>query len=123
MLGFDPGQDIHQITMDFMFDDDAEKQTKSALMSELPQLIFDPSVRASQPPTLENLFTRVCNETPATAKLISDVLIDLRNEKEVDILTKNGRPKPRSTHVDWTDLILPSKELLLFSKLRRPSAT
>jgi hypothetical protein len=118
MLGFDPGQDVHTIPMDFMFDDDAEKRTKSALIRELPPLIFSPSIRASRPPSLESLFAQVCNETPATTKLISDVLIELRNAKEIDIITKDGRPKPRSMYVDWTDLILPAREPLLFSSVR-----
>jgi three-Cys-motif partner protein len=115
MLGFDPEQNIQQIPMDFLFDDDAEKRSKKALMQDLPQLIFGPSARNGSPSSLASLFTGVCNDTPATTKLIGDVLIDLRNEKEIQILTKDGRSKPRSRYVDWTDLILPARQRSMFS--------
>ena len=121
MLGFDPEHNIQQIPMDFLFDDDAEKRSKSALMNELPQLIFGPSARSNDPPSLARLFTRVCNDTPATTKLISDVLVDLRNENEIQILTKDGRPKPRSTNVGWTDIILPARQRSMFSTLWPPN--
>lgn len=33
------------------------------------------------------------------------MLVDLRAEKEVQIVSADGRPQPRTNTVDWTDLI------------------
>jgi len=116
MLGFDPERDIEQIPLDFIFDDDAAARSKSALMSELPPLIFNRGVA----PTLAELFSRVCNETPATTKLISNVLADLRGESEIEIMTKDGRSRPRSTSFEWTDVVLPARQRSMFSTIWPP---
>jgi three-Cys-motif partner protein len=115
MLGFDPEQNIQQIPLGFFFDDDAETRSKNALMNELPPLIFDGSAGGHTPPSLGTLFTSVCNDTPATMKQISDVLVDLRNEREIEIVTKDGRSKPRAGKVQWTDVILPARQRSLLS--------
>jgi three-Cys-motif partner protein len=123
MLGFDPEQDTQQIPMDFLFDDNAEARTTNALMNELPPLIFDRSAQNSAPPTLENLFTHVCNETPATMKQIAQVLVGLRNEREIEIFTKDGGAKPRSEQIAWTDVILPARQRSLLSTVWPPTRT
>jgi hypothetical protein len=119
MLGFDPGheQDIHQPPLDFMFDDNAEARSRAALRHELPPLIFDRRRQANGPPTMGRLFTTIANETPATTELISKVLVGLREDAEIEIVTKDGRPKPRSTQVGWSDVILPAKQRSLFSSV------
>jgi hypothetical protein len=123
MLGFDPERDIEQIPMDFVFDDNAEARSKAALMDELPPLIFGRAIRAGNPPTLGRLFTHVCNETPATTHQIADVLIDLRDQNEIEIVTDKGRPKPRSVHVEWTDVILPARQRSMLSTVWPPNRT
>jgi hypothetical protein len=110
MLGFDPDKNIQQIPLDFFFDDDAEAWSRQALMAELPPLIFDGSANGKAPSSLGALFTGVCNDTPATIKQISDVLVDLRNEREIEIVTKDGRLKPRAAKIQWTDVILPTRQ-------------
>ena len=109
--------------MDFLFDDNAEARTTSALMNELPPLIFDRSAQTSAPPTLENLFTHVCNDTPATTKQIAQVLVGLRNEREIEIFTKDGGAKPRSEQIAWTDVILPARQRSLLSTVWPPTRT
>ena len=121
MLGFDPEQESQQIPMDFLFDDNAEARTTNALMTELPPLIFERSTQTSSPPTLENLFTRVCNETPATTKQIAQVLVGLRDEHEIEIFTTDGRAKPRSEQIAWTDVILPARQRSMFSIVWPPN--
>jgi three-Cys-motif partner protein len=115
MLGFDPERDTNQIPLDFLFDDDAEARSKTALRTELPPLIFERRLQVDGPPTMGRLFTAIANETPATTELISKVLVGLREDSEIEIVTKEGRSKPRSAHVDWTDVILPAKQRSLFS--------
>jgi three-Cys-motif partner protein len=117
MLGFDPDRDIDQFPLDFMFDDNAEARSRAALRRELPPLIFDRLRHTNGPPTMGRLFKTIANETPATTKLISKVLVGLREDEEIEIVRKDGRPKPRSTHLEWSDVILPAKQRSLFSRL------
>ncbi len=121
MLGFDPEQESQQMPMDFLFDDNAEARTTKALMSDLPPLIFERSAQISAPPTLENLFAHVCNETPATTKQIAQVIVNLRNEGEIEIFTKDGGAKPRSEQIAWTDVILPARQRSLLSTVWPPN--
>jgi hypothetical protein len=75
---------------------------------------------------MANLFTAIANETPATTDLISKVLVGLREDSEIEIVTKEGRSKPRSASVDWTAfdmsflLVLPVSTSA--APLRLPSA-
>jgi three-Cys-motif partner protein len=120
MLGFDPEKDINQIPMDFLFDDNADMRSKAALMTELPPLIFGSTAGTAGPPTLGSLFSQICNETPATTHQISDVLVRLRNEREIEILSEDRRPKPRSLQIGWSDLILPARQRSMFSTIWPP---
>jgi three-Cys-motif partner protein len=115
MLGYDPDQPIGQVPFDFIFDDDAETRSKKSLMEELPHKVFSAHRTGAAPPTLLNLFDGVCNETPATKRLISNAIIELRELKEVEILTSDGRSRPRTQTVDDTDVIVPAKIRDLFS--------
>lgn len=117
MLGFQPERVFDQAALDFDFGDLAETRSRKALTEELPPLIFEAAFRSDKPASLETLFGRVCNDTPATTKIISKVLVDLRAEKEVEIVTADGRPRPRTNSVDWTDLILPPKQRSFFSSV------
>lgn len=115
MLGYDPNRDTGQAPLDFMFDDDAEQRSKGALMAELPPLIFDRGLGNGEGITLERLFTSICNDTPATTGLVSGALAELRAEKEIEIVSKNGRERPRTTNFQWSDVILPARQRSLFS--------
>ncbi len=117
MLGYDPGQNLEQMPLDFMFDDDAEARSKSALMEDLPRRVFSAYRAGTAPPSLINLFDGVCNETPATKRLLSDVIVELRGLNEFEILTSDGRTRPRTGTVDDTDVIVPAKIRDLFSPL------
>jgi three-Cys-motif partner protein len=117
MLGYDPGQSFDQIPLDFLFDDNAEARSQAALMEELPHRIFKPEQVARGGTTLGMLFTEICNATPATIDLVSKALVGLRSESEVQILTKDGRDRPRSAHCGWDDIILPARQRSLFSPI------
>jgi hypothetical protein len=120
MLGFDPERDISQIPMDFLFDDDADARSKTALMEQLPRFIFG-RADGGEPTTLGSLFTRICNETPATTRQLADVLVDLRQESEIEILSEDRRPKPRSLQIEWGDVILPARQRSMFSPVWPPA--
>jgi three-Cys-motif partner protein len=117
MLGFHPEQDPRQVPLDFLFDDNAEERSRVALMEQIPPLIFEGFAGHSGPPTLKALFSHVCNETPATTKQIGKILVALRDEKEIEIVTSEGRTKPRSGQLDWDDVILPARQRSLLSQI------
>jgi len=121
MLGFDPEKDINQIPMDFLFDDDANARAKSALMEQLPRLIFSNAQLRANPPTLGSLFTDICNDTPATTHQVGDVLVKLRQETEIEILSEDRRPKPRSRQIGWNDIILPARQRSMLSTIWPPT--
>lgn len=115
MLGFDPSKPIGQIPLDFVFDDDANARSKSALMAELPHRIFDARRVAAGGVTVGALFTEICNTTPATITRVSDALVGLRGEGEVQIYTADGKERPRTQNCDWDDVIRPAVQRSLFS--------
>ena len=61
-------------------------------MDELPPLIFDPRAHKDGAATLQTLFSRVCNETPATTELIGRVLVDLREQKDRELHQRGAVP-------------------------------
>ena len=115
MLGFDPEQAAGQVPFDFVFDDDARARSICALTEELPHRIFSAHRQGQPPPSFMALFDGVCNETPATKELITGALIKLRAEKEIEILTIDGRERPRTASIDDSDVLVPAKQRGLFS--------
>ncbi len=118
MLGFDPERDLEQLPMDFLFDDDAAARSHAALLNQLPERIYSSS--EGKPATLGTIFSQICNETPATISRVSKVLTVLRDEKDIEIFGKDGSLKPRAMRLEWTDVIVPHRQPLLFTRLRRP---
>lgn len=113
-LGFDPSQDLRQLPMDFTFDDDAERRSEAAVLDQLPRLVHATIGANDTPPTVERLFAANCNDTPVTSDIVKRQLLLLRDEKEIIILEKDGRPKPRAVNIGWDDrIIMPAQRSLL----------
>jgi three-Cys-motif partner protein len=104
-LGFAPGKDPSQLTMDYLFDAHAKEQSRAALKEQLPRLIYD-AADADVAPTLEHLFGLRCNDTPVVREIIEEVLVSLRNAGEVSFVGEDGRAKPRANTLAWSDRIL-----------------
>lgn len=121
MLGFVPERDLAQLPINFGFDMDAATRTKAALMTDLPPLIFGRPAGLA-PPSIGGLFSSVCNQTAATIELVSQSLLDLRKEGEIEIVGPDGRPKPRSVTLSWNDVILPAAQRSLLSVVWPPDA-
>lgn len=117
MLGFDPEKSADQIPFDFVFDDDARARSITALAEELPRQIFGAHRNGQAPPTLIGLFNGVCNDTPATKSLIGDALLQLRADNEVEILTADGKSRPRTMSIDDTDRLVPARQRSMFSRI------
>lgn len=118
MLGFDPGKSQDQQPFDFVFDDDAKARSTNSLMQELPEQVFGAYKQGAAPPTLLQLFDGVCNQTPATKRLLADAIITLREQKEFEILTSDGRSRPRTNTIDDDDRIVPARQRDMFSPLK-----
>ena len=103
-LGFTPGKDIDQMTMDYVFDDHAKALSRAALKQQLPHLIYE-AADSDIAPSLEQLFGIRCNDTPVVRELLEEVLISLRGERELIIVDETGREKPRANTIEWTDRI------------------
>jgi three-Cys-motif partner protein len=103
-LGFTPGKNIDQMTMDYLFDDHAKALSRTALKEQLPRLIYE-AADSDIAPSLEQLFGIRCNDTPVVRELLEEVLISLRGDRELVIVDETGREKPRANTVEWTDRI------------------
>lgn len=115
-LGFAPGKSPDQMTMEYLFDDHAKQLSRATLKEQLPRIIFD-AAEADASPTLETLFSQRCNDTPVVRELLEEVLVDLRSERELMIVDENGKERPRTTTVEWTDRIVLPRQRTLFSAI------
>lgn len=110
-LGFNPARDLRQDVMDFMFDDDAMRRSESAVLEQIPRLIFDAAQSGRSAVELEALFAARCNDTPVTSDILKRQLIQLRDQREVAILGPDGKPRPRAVNLAWTDrIVLPPQK-------------
>jgi three-Cys-motif partner protein len=120
-LGFAPGGKIsEQLEMSYLFDEPAKEMSRKALRDELPRAIYD-AANSDIAPTLEEVFGQRCNDTPVVREQLEEVLIELRDAKELTIVGENGKIRPRTLTVDWTDrIVLPRQMSFLgpFSKLK-----
>jgi len=120
-LGFTPdGANLDQLSIGFLFDENARVRSEKTLNEQLPRIIID-SMRDG-PPTLETLFESRCNETPVVRDMFARSLVQLRNQKEIIIVDASGKEKPRSKTIEWTDRVrLPDQTTFLgpFSTTRR----
>lgn len=115
-LGYDPAFEPRQVA--FAFDPDARAASHTALLEGLPAIIHGWNSTAA-PLTLGSLFGSTCNETPTTKRMMAEALVDLRDAREIEIVSKEGRQKPRSGKVDWGDaILLPPQRTLVFPARR-----
>ena len=115
-LGFAPGKDIDQMTMDYIFDEHAKELSRAALKRQLPRLIYQ-AADSDIAPSLEELFGIRCNDTPVVRELLEETLIALRGERELIIVDETGRAKPRANTVEWTDRIMLPAQRSFFGPL------
>ena len=113
-LGFDPSKDLRQLPMSFTFDDNAERRSEAAVLDQLPRLVHASISANDSPPTVEHLFAANCNDTPVTSEIVKRQLLLLREEKEIIIFGKDGKPKPRAVKLGWDDrIVMPAQRSLL----------
>ncbi|MBI0533059.1 three-Cys-motif partner protein TcmP [Sphingomonas sp. TX0522] len=115
-LGFDPDKDLRDMPTLFEFDDVARTHSEEVVIGQLAAMIHDANRTSLSPPTVEELFTAHCNDTPVTTDILQKVLIKLRDEREIELIGDGGKLKPRAVTVDWDDrLALPAERSLFAS--------
>lgn len=111
MLGFDPERETSRDTAQrsfFFFDDDAKARTRGALHSPLADLLA-----SAGPLPFNDLFARVCNETPATKEIVGRSLNDLAREGAIDKRGKDGQVRAANTPIRADDVLYRSPQLRL----------
>jgi hypothetical protein len=106
MLGFRPNREPPQVG--FFFDDRAAEWTREALMGDLPEVLH----RHSDGVVIDDLYSQLANQMPASTTQLRDALLALRDQGEVDILgPKRGAKRSRGVCVN--DRVRPRKQLIL----------
>ncbi len=85
----------------FRFDDVARHQSDSALLEQLGQVIY----RHGQPLRIGELFANTCNTTPATAQMYNKALEHLLGERDIVIVSADGKRRRRARYMRDTDVI------------------
>jgi hypothetical protein len=104
MLGFDP---FFENQLPYLFDEEAEQATYTALVNELPNHIPADGIRFGE------LFRRLCNNTPATQNMVKHALITLKDLKQIEIRAEDGRIRNPSSNVLDEDIVLKPRQILL----------
>jgi three-Cys-motif partner protein len=116
-LGFDPAKDLRDMPTLFEFDDVAKSRSENAVLEQLAPMIHAAYRGSGEPPTVETLFSAHCNDTPVTTDILQSKLIELRDEKEIEIISAEGRLKPRARNIAWDDRLVLPMERSLFSRI------
>lgn len=105
-LGFDPSKDILEQFNLFDFNEINRIHSVDATTEQIPKLINDDKLWNSQGVSVEDIFSRLSNNSPVTKIIACEALIKLRKYNEVTIITKDGKPKPRANAMKWEDRII-----------------
>lgn len=103
-LGFDASIDLSQITL-FDFGQQAQELSRKAAIEQLPKLIYADAGQDGEPVSIRHLFGARCNDTPLTKPLIDDAITELRSLGEIEVVSSDGKIKPRTTVYAWEDLV------------------
>ena len=128
-LGFDPNVDVRQGMLDYLFDDDARVRSQRTLLEQIPRLLHQASKNGAVV-SKRALFASRANDTPVVSALIDSQLAELRAAGEVVILGRvpgateddpRRTVRGRASSFRWSDEIQFTRQIPLFSPLRRLS--
>ncbi|WP_369326205.1 three-Cys-motif partner protein TcmP [Alcaligenes nematophilus] len=85
----------------FRFDDVARHQSDIALIHQLGQVIY----RHGQPLQIGELFANTCNTTPATARMYNNALEQLVGEKDIIVVSADGKRRRHAHYMRDSDII------------------
>lgn len=112
-LGFSTHQDFRQRSFGYNFDEDARKDSMRTLEQQIPRLIHE-EVNENCELSFEQLFGRRCNDTPVTRQIMTEVLLKLRAESEIELTDNEGKLKDRANNIGWDDRIVLPKQRTFF---------
>lgn len=85
------------------------RNSRAALVKQLPDLIIK-AADSDTAPTLDDLFGMNCNDTPVVREILEEVLVSLRDEKQLKLVTEDGKERPKTKTVEWSDrIVLPEQ--------------
>jgi len=109
VLGYSADRDrafTGQGTFGFCFDDIAGESSITALMDQLPQLIYARDDGLS----FGELFATTCNLSPADSDRYKDALERLVQHKEIEIVAPDGARRLKASTITDKDQLLPSAQ-------------
>ena len=84
-LGFDPSMDIGEQFSLFNFNEIDRGNSVDATLGQIPKIIRDDESWNNQGVTLEEIFSKLSNNSPVTKNIASEALVMLRQEGEIEI--------------------------------------
>ncbi|MFW1859156.1 three-Cys-motif partner protein TcmP [Acinetobacter defluvii] len=97
-------------TQTFDFDDLSRQASINALHVDFGKIVFDQNKNIP----VGHLFPSVVTNTPASEEILQASLKQLHEEKSVEILNADGKPRKPSKIYHKDDIIIPSRQYLLF---------
>jgi hypothetical protein len=113
VLGFDPSRTSRdQLSLPFAFDDSARARTVDALIEEIPGMLRD---KYRDGVTLKDLYTGICNDTPASKIIVGEALNELCLVGELEKVGGQGEERQSGTKVKDDDIVRLTGQVPLFS--------
>ncbi|MEW5904933.1 MAG: three-Cys-motif partner protein TcmP [Pseudomonadota bacterium] len=113
MVGYDPDHDNdfkRQPGLGFEFDNIAKEASISALMRQVPRLIYSHDEGVS----FGELFAKTCNTSPASATIYREAIEKLIEEKIIEVIGDDGAHRRSGLQVKAKDQILPPRQRGIF---------
>lgn len=114
MVGYDPDHDTRfkgQSSLGFEFDDVARNASVTALMEQIPRLVYANDIGLS----FGELFTKTCNGSPASAGIYRDALEKLIHHKTINVDGLDGSSRKSGQQIKNSDQITPPRQRPLFA--------
>ena len=118
MLGWDALKDSETLPL-FHFGELEDRRLREQLLNSMPRELF--SLASEDPVTVDAMRHAFANETAAPFSLLDEVVLQLAREREINVLTPEGKIRSRAlTRLQSTDRIAFPETLLLpgISRLR-----
>lgn len=112
VLGFDLSKTRDQLLFPFAFDDSAQTRTMNALIDEVPRLLQD---KFKDGVTLKDLYSDICNDTPASKVILGQSLNELCSLGELEKTGEQDEKRQPSTKVRDDDKVRLKGQFRLFS--------
>ena len=113
MLGYDPNFDLEhrgQSELGFEFDPLARKASVSALLEQIPKVIYAHDEGVSY----GVLYATTCNDSPASGEIYQEALENLVSHNTIEIVGQDGVRRKSAKQIKTTDQIIPHSQRSLF---------